>query len=59
MQRTLWLGVAASVCIALGSYGAGATRNRSGLMRELGLDALTYGHGRGLMDGLLLSLIHI
>ena len=53
MQRTLWLGVAASVCIALGSYGAGATRNRSGLMRELGLDALTYGHGRGLMDGLL------
>lgn len=53
MRRTLWLGVAGGACIALGSFGAGATRNRSGIIRELGLDSLMYGHGRGLMEALL------
>ena len=53
MRRVLALGTAAATCIALGSYGAGATRNRSGIMRELGLDPLMYGHGRGLMEALL------
>lgn len=53
MRRALALGTAAATCIALGSYGAGATRNRSGIMRELGLDPLMYGHGRGLMEALL------
>ncbi len=53
MRRVLALGTAAATFIALGSYGAGATRNRSGIMRELGLDPLMYGHGRGLMEALL------
>lgn len=53
MRRVLALGTAAATLIALGSYGAGATRNRSGIMRELGLDPLMYGHGRGLMEALL------
>ena len=39
--------------IAVGSFGAGATRYRGGVLRELGLDFLVFGHGRGLMDLLL------
>ena len=53
MRREIAIGVAAATCIALGSYGAGATRNRSGIMRDLGLDPLMYGHGRGLMEACL------
>ncbi|MCQ4610973.1 alpha-(1-_6)-mannopyranosyltransferase A [Corynebacterium sp. CCUG 51687] len=44
------LGLLASFLVALGSFGAGATRNRGGVMRMLGVDNLTYGHGRALMD---------
>lgn len=56
------LGTAACLLIAVGSYGAGATRNRGGIMYALDLDFLTYGHGRGLMDliftcGLVLLVI--
>ena len=47
------LGFAACVLIAVGSFGAGATRYRGGVLRELGLDFLAFGHGRGLMDLLL------
>lgn len=47
------VGVCACALIAIGSFGAGATRYRGGLMREVGLEQLTYGHGRGLMDTLL------
>ncbi|SDR86997.1 alpha-(1-_6)-mannopyranosyltransferase A [Corynebacterium timonense] len=50
MRRTLLLGTAAAALIALGSYGAGATRNHGGVMRELGLGHLTFGHGRALFD---------
>ena len=49
-SRPVALGVIAGVCIAIGSYGAGATRYRGGVMRALGLEPLTYGHGRALMD---------
>ncbi len=45
-----WWGFWAAVFIALGSFGAGATRNRGGIMHELGLAHLTYGHGRLLFD---------
>lgn len=44
------LGLLASIMVALGSFGAGATRNRGGVMRMLGVDNLTYGHGHALMD---------
>ncbi|AWB85105.1 alpha-(1-_6)-mannopyranosyltransferase A [Corynebacterium liangguodongii] len=47
------LGVAACALIVVGSYGAGATRNRGGLMREIGLDTLLTGHGRSIMDAIL------
>lgn len=53
VPRSVWLGLAAGIVIALGSYGAGATRNRGGVMRELGLGHLMYGHGRSIMDALL------
>jgi len=41
------------VLIAVGSYGAGATRNRGGVIRELGLGAILYGHGRSIFEILL------
>lgn len=47
------LGVVACAMIAVGSYGAGATRYRGGVLRAAGLEHLSYGHGRGLMDLLL------
>lgn len=53
--RPIPLGVVAAVLIAIGSFGAGATRYRDGLMRSIGLEFLTYGHGRGMMDGLLMA----
>ena len=47
------LGIAGSTAIAIGSYGAGATRYRGGLMENAGLKFLTFGHGRALMEILL------
>ena len=68
-MRPQHLGVAACALIAVGSFGAGATRYRGGLLRAAHLEHLSYGHGRALMDVLLtagilglvvaLSLIHI
>ncbi|WJY68413.1 alpha-(1-_6)-mannopyranosyltransferase A [Corynebacterium auris] len=50
MRSPLLLGTIATALVALGSYGAGATRTRGGVMRELGLGHLTFGHGRALSD---------
>ena len=52
-MRPQSLGVAACALIAVGSFGAGATRYRGGLLRAAGLEHLSYGHGRALMDVLL------
>ncbi len=53
LRRPVALGIAASIAIAIGSYGAGATRYRGGLMEQAGLKFLTFGHGRALMEVLL------
>lgn len=50
MRGPVALGVVASAAIALASYGAGATRYRGGVIRAMGLEQLTYGHGRAIMD---------
>ena len=52
-MRPQHLGVAACALIAVGSFGAGATRYRGGLLRAVDLEHLSYGHGRALMDVLL------
>ncbi|MDY5786101.1 MAG: alpha-(1-_6)-mannopyranosyltransferase A [Corynebacterium sp.] len=52
MTPSTW-GLAAAILVAIGSYGAGATRNRGGIMRELGLAHLTYGHGRSIFEIIL------
>ena len=45
-MRPQSLGVAACALIAVGSFGAGATRYRGGLLRAAHLEHLSYGHGR-------------
>lgn len=52
-MRPQHLGVVACALITVGSYGAGATRYRGGALRAAGLEYLSYGHGRALMDLLL------
>ena len=52
-MRPRHLGVVACALITVGSYGAGATRYRGGALRAAGLEHLSYGHGRALMDLLL------
>ncbi|AGS35244.1 hypothetical protein B841_08855 [Corynebacterium maris DSM 45190] len=47
------LGVIGSALIALGSFGAGATRNRGGLLEALDLEFLTFGHGAGMSAAVL------
>lgn len=44
------LGAVGAALLALGSYGAGATRYRGGVVRALGLEFLTYGRGRLISD---------
>ncbi|WP_018117532.1 alpha-(1-_6)-mannopyranosyltransferase A [Corynebacterium mastitidis] len=51
--RPVPLGAAATALIAVGSFGAGATRNRGGVLRSLGLDFFSYGHGAGIANTLL------
>ncbi|WIM66985.1 alpha-(1-_6)-mannopyranosyltransferase A [Corynebacterium breve] len=45
-----WLGLTGTILLALGSFGAGATRNRGGVISALGLEFLTFGHGKGIME---------
>lgn len=47
------VGAIAAALVAVGSFGAGATRYRGGAMRAAGLELLTYGHGRSVMDVML------
>lgn len=42
------LGLIAGLLLAVGSYGAGATRARGGVLEGLGLSFLSYGHGSAL-----------
>ena len=51
--KPLPVGALAAVLIAIGSFGAGATRYRGGVLRELDLEFLAYGHGRSVMDVIL------
>ena len=44
------LGFAGGMLVALGSYGAGATRYRGGVVDALGLGWITYGHGFALFE---------
>lgn len=48
IPRPLWLGLAATVLLTASSFGAGAVRNRGGILHELGWSFLTFGHARGL-----------
>lgn len=52
-RNPLRLGVAGTTLLALGSFGAGAIRNRGGILDALGLDFLSYGHGAGLSNALV------
>ncbi|MDK8768392.1 alpha-(1-_6)-mannopyranosyltransferase A [Corynebacterium freneyi] len=44
------LGFVGALFVALGSYGAGATRYRGGIVDALGLGWITYGHGFALFE---------
>lgn len=49
-KTALWLGTAGAVLMMVGSFGAGATRNRGGMLDAFGVAFLSYGHGRGLLN---------
>lgn len=52
-SRLTWLGASFAACITVASFGAGAIRNRGGVLEFLGLSFLSYGHGAGLSNVLL------
>lgn len=54
-RGALWLGTLGAVCVAIGSYGAGATRYRGGVLAALGWEAYSYGHGAGIASALCVS----
>lgn len=47
------LGCCASLVIAVASFGAGATRNRGGVLKALGLEFFAFGHGAAIANTLL------
>ncbi|GAB3940544.1 alpha-(1-_6)-mannopyranosyltransferase A [Corynebacterium tapiri] len=47
------IGVVSAVILAIGSHGAGATRNRGGLLEALNLSFLAFGHGAAVMNALV------
>lgn len=54
--KNSWLvagGVAASIAMVVSSFGAGATRNRGGVLEYLGLSYLAYGHGAQMSNAVL------
>ncbi|MHA2789371.1 alpha-(1-_6)-mannopyranosyltransferase A [Corynebacterium sp. S7] len=53
VSPTTW-GVIGTIMIALGSFGAGATRNRGGVIDALGLNFLAFGHAKGILEVVLL-----
>lgn len=48
IPHPLWLGLAATVLLTLSSFGAGAARNRGGILEALGWSFLSFGHARGI-----------
>lgn len=53
LSRVRWLGAGSALCITLASFGAGAIRNRGGVLEALGLSFFSYGHGAGISNALL------
>ncbi|MEJ5928887.1 alpha-(1-_6)-mannopyranosyltransferase A [Corynebacterium sp. H128] len=51
--RTPWLGLLSACLITIASFGAGAIRNRGGVLEHLGLSLFAYGHGAALSNALL------
>lgn len=50
LMRSSRLGIYGGVLIALGSFGAGATRYRGGLVHSLGLDWISFGHAQAFCE---------
>ncbi|QTH59098.1 alpha-(1-_6)-mannopyranosyltransferase A [Corynebacterium hindlerae] len=53
LQRAQWLGILATIFMTFASFGAGAIRNRGGVLEALGLSFLSYGHGAGISNATL------
>ena len=53
LPSPLVLGTVATVLIATSSFGAGAIRNRGGVLDALGLNVLAYGHAAGVCGSIL------
>lgn len=49
-RASLLLGLTGAALMFLGSFGAGATRNRGGVLDFFGISFLSYGHARGLSE---------
>lgn len=49
------LGVAGALLLAISSHGAGASRNRGGVLEWLNLEFLSFGHGSALMGALFFA----
>ncbi|MEJ5920570.1 alpha-(1-_6)-mannopyranosyltransferase A [Corynebacterium sp. H78] len=47
------LGAIGAILIAIGSFGAGATRYRGGIVDALGMGWITYGHGFALFEAMI------
>lgn len=59
LPSPLLLGTVATSAIALASFGAGATRNRGGVLDALGLNSLAFGHAAGVLGALLWAGIYL
>lgn len=53
LHRLTWFGVFSALAITVASFGAGAIRNRGGVLEALGLSVLSYGHGAGISNTVL------
>lgn len=51
--RSHIVGAIGLALVAIGSFGGGATRYRGGIVENLGLSWITFGHGFGLFEGLI------
>lgn len=51
--RSHILGAIGLALVAVGSYGGGATRYRGGIVENLGLSWITFGHGFGMFEALI------
>ncbi|MFC5087979.1 alpha-(1-_6)-mannopyranosyltransferase A [Corynebacterium aquatimens] len=53
VTQPLWMGTLAGILMAVGSIGAGATRNRGGFLASVDLSFLSYSHARGIFSTVL------